>query len=185
MGINRIANVVFLIVGGLWASQTGCVERRMTIRSNPPGALVYVDDHHIGVTPASANFTYYGTRKIRLVKDGFETLTVMQAIPPPWYQFPPLDFVTENLIPGQIRDRREFTYQLVPQVVVPPEQLLDRAEQLRRGAHAASGTASPGPPAVRVNPPRSGPTTVPPEGPEPLPTPPPIGGQALPPLPPR
>src|ERR1700690_4113146 len=57
---------------------SGCVQRRMTIRSNPPGALVYVDDYEIGTTPVSASFTYYGTRKIRLVKDGYETLTVMQ-----------------------------------------------------------------------------------------------------------
>jgi hypothetical protein len=31
----------------------GCVQRRMTIRSNPPGALVYVDDYQIGTTPVS------------------------------------------------------------------------------------------------------------------------------------
>ena len=47
----------------LCASQSGCVERRLTIRSNPPGALVYVDDYTIGVTPVSTSFIYYGTRK--------------------------------------------------------------------------------------------------------------------------
>ena len=78
----------------------------MTVRSNPPGALLYVDDYEIGVTPVSTNFTYYGTRKIRLVKDGYETLTVMQSIPPPWYEYVPLDFVSENFVPGQIRDQR-------------------------------------------------------------------------------
>ena len=70
----------------------GCVQRRMTIRSNPPGALVYVDNHEIGVTPVSTSFLYYGTREIRLVKDGYETLTVLQPMLPPWYQIPPLDF---------------------------------------------------------------------------------------------
>ena len=57
----------------------------MTIRSNPPGALVYVDDYEVGITPISTSFIYYGQRRIRLVKDGYETLTVMQPIPPPWY----------------------------------------------------------------------------------------------------
>ena len=61
----------------------------MTIRSNPPGALVYVDDYTIGVTPVSTSFIYYGTRKIRLVKDGYETLTVMQPISPPWAKTTP------------------------------------------------------------------------------------------------
>jgi hypothetical protein len=110
---------------------TGCVQRRLTIRSNPPGALVYVDDYEIGTTPVSTNFTYYGTRRIRLVKDGYETLTVMQTIPPPWYEVVPVDFIAENLIPGEIRDHRTFDYQLTPQAVVPTEQLLSRAEGLR------------------------------------------------------
>ena len=53
----------------------GCVQRRMTIRSSPPGAMVYVDNQEIGTTPVSTGFTYYGTREFRLVKDGYETLT--------------------------------------------------------------------------------------------------------------
>jgi hypothetical protein len=111
--------------------QSGCVQRRMTIRTNPPGALVYVDDYEIGTTPVSTDFTYYGTRKIRIVKDGYETLTVMQPIPAPWYQYPPVDFITENFVPGQIRDQRILDYQLKPQMVVPTDQLLSRAESLR------------------------------------------------------
>lgn len=115
----------------LLPSQSGCVSRRMTIRSNPPGALVYVDDYEIGATPVSTNFTYYGTRKIRLVKDGYETLTVMQSIPTPWYQYVPIDLIAENFVPGEIRDSRVLDYQLKPQMVVPTDQLLSRAESLR------------------------------------------------------
>ncbi|MBN2577443.1 MAG: PEGA domain-containing protein [Pirellulales bacterium] len=184
--------LVFLCAGG-------CVQRRMTIRSNPPGALVYVDDYEnpIGMTPCSSNFTYYGTRKIRLVKDGYETLTVMQPIPEPWYEFPPLEFVAENLVPGEIRDQRVLEYQLTPQMVVPTDQLRARAEQLRGSVHAAANVP-PGalaPPSAAVSP-----GTVPsggvPPGPAevihtpPMLTPPPaspsgIGGQTVPALPPR
>jgi len=138
----------------LTAAAPGCVQRRMTIRSNPPGALVYVDDYEIGVTPVSHTFTYYGQRKIRLVKDGYETLTVMQNIRPPWYQYPVADFFAENLWPGEIRDERELTFNLAPQVIVPPDQLLGRAEELRRGVHASAGSA---PPPVRIGPPAGGP----------------------------
>jgi hypothetical protein len=52
----------------------------MLLRSNPPGATVYVDNQLIGVTPCATDFTYYGTREVRLVKPGFETLTVNQPI---------------------------------------------------------------------------------------------------------
>jgi hypothetical protein len=125
------------------AVQCGCVQRRLTIRSNPPGALVYVDDYPIGTTPVATDFVYYGTRKVRLVKSGYETLTVMQPIPAPWYQYPVIDFVSENLVPGEIRDERVVEYQLQPQVVVPSTQILERGENLR---HAAQGPPIPVPP---------------------------------------
>src|SRR5687767_2042073 len=54
---------------------TGCVRRRLTVRTNPPGAQVFVDDQEIGVTPCSASFIYYGTRKITVMKDGYKTET--------------------------------------------------------------------------------------------------------------
>ena len=127
---SMMAGVVLGVV--LLTAQSGCVQRRMTIRSNPPGAMVYVDDYELGPTPVSTDFTYYGTRKIRIVKDGYETLTVMQPVPTPWYQVPPADFISENFVPGQIRDQRMFDYQLKPQMVVPTEQLLARADGLRR-----------------------------------------------------
>jgi hypothetical protein len=169
----------------LCACQSGCVQRRMLVRSNPPGAIVYVDDYEIGTTPCAVNFTYYGTRKIRLVKDGCETLTVMQSIPAPWYEYPVVDFVSENLVPGEIRDQRVLDYQLRPQAVVPSEQLIARAEQLRRGIHAATGTTSqlPGG-AVRGPSPLAPPTLPPSAGPETIPTPPGVGGQPVHPLPP-
>ncbi|HWB08167.1 MAG TPA: PEGA domain-containing protein [Pirellulales bacterium] len=137
---------------------SGCVQRRITIRSNPPGALVYVDKYEIGKTPCSVAYTYYGTREIKLVRDGYETLTVMQWIPPPWYQIPPLDFVSENVVPAEIRDERTYTYQLVPTRVVPTDQLLGRAESLRRATQLERLAAPP--PAPR-RPPLAPPSSAP------------------------
>jgi PEGA domain len=137
------------------------VQRRLTIRSNPPGARVYVGDEEIGTTPVSTDFVYYGTRKIRLVKDGYETLVVNQPIPTPWYEIPPLDFVSENLVPGEIRDERIVNYQLVPLQPVPSDQLLGRAEQLR----ANSGVQPLGtvPPAIVVPSPAGAPISPTPQ----------------------
>lgn len=104
----------------------------MMVRTNPPGALVYVDNQLVGTTPCATDFVYYGTRELRLVKPGFETLTVNQPIPAPWYEIPPLDFASENLVPRKIQDFRTLSYNLTPQVIVPTEQLLDRGEELRR-----------------------------------------------------
>jgi hypothetical protein len=161
----------------------------MTIRSNPPGALAYVDDYEIGITPITTPFIYYGNRKVRLVKDGYETLTEIRPVRPPWYEVPPLDFVSENLLPGKLRDQRMLDFQLQPQAVVPTDQLLGRAEALRRGTAATTAEQrfasvpaappSPGAP-IRAPSPQPGPPLG---GPSPAAAPPP-GGQPLYPLPP-
>ena len=130
----------------------------MIIRTNPPGALAYVDDNEVGLTPVAVSPIYYGNRKIRLVKDGYETLTVIQAVPAPWYEFPPLDFFAENVVPGKILDKRTYDFQLRPQGVVPTDELLIRAENLRRGTHTLPGVATPG---YRINPPSPGQVLVP------------------------
>jgi hypothetical protein len=134
MRVMRPAACWLLSVALLSVCLPGCVRRRMTVLSDPPGALVYVDDQEVGVTPVSAPFTYYGTRKIQLVKDGYETLTVKQTFSPPWYEIPPLDFVSENLWPHETRDEQLVNFQLQPQQVLPTEKLLERAEGMRVGA---------------------------------------------------
>jgi hypothetical protein len=120
----------------LTVSQAGCVERRMIVRTNPPGALLYVDDYEVGITPCATSFIYYGTRKIRLVKDGYETLVINQPIPAPWYEYFPADFVAENVVPGHIRDIRVLTYDMHPAILVPNEQLGTRADALRAAVKA-------------------------------------------------
>lgn len=171
--VGHRAQALFVLII-LAASATGCVRRRLNVRTNPPGALVYVDNQQIGTTPCSVDFTYYGTREIRLVKPGYETLTVNQPIPTPWYEYIPLDFVSENLVPNKIRDNRTVTYDLAPQVIMPPQQLVERGNQLRQqalqfpvvpaGATVPVGatTIAPGTPIIAPGPaPMVAPTTVP------------------------
>ncbi|MGA2061272.1 MAG: PEGA domain-containing protein [Thermoguttaceae bacterium] len=165
-----------LLAALLLPAQSGCVERRMTVRTNPPGALVYVDDYEIGTTPVSTDFIYYGTRKIRIVKDGYETLTVMQPISTPWYEYPPVDFITENFVPGKIRDQRILDYQLKPQMIVPTDQLVSRAEGLRHANLVLpAGAVAPQPgvqaPVVQPGTPNAMPGTLPGTVPGPMPGP--------------
>ena len=68
-------------------------------------------------------------------KSGYETLTVLQPVRAPWYQWPGIDFFSEHFVPGKIYDDRLFNYNLQPSQVVPTEQLLERAEQLREEAN--------------------------------------------------
>jgi len=124
----------------LVVAASGCVRRRFTVRTNPPGAVLYVDNQEIGVTPVATKFTYYGTREIRLEKDGYEPVVQLHQFRTPWYQYPPLDFISENLVPWEIRDQRELDFEMVPLRITPPEELRARAEQLRSNTQAGFST---------------------------------------------
>lgn len=112
---------------------SGCVQRRMTIRSDPPGALVEVNGERLGLTPVSTDFTYYGTREITLSAPGYETLTVAQPVPPPWYQVPPFEFFADNLLPFRVTNRHDFVYRMRPKDprLDEEDQLLNRAQGFR------------------------------------------------------
>ncbi len=109
----------------------GCVERRFVIESDPPGALVLLNGQPLGTTPVDGYFTYYGNYTFTLVKDGYQTKQVDQRFRSPWYEIPPVDFVTENLYPGKVEDVRRFRVTLEPIIQVNPQQLLNEADQLR------------------------------------------------------
>jgi hypothetical protein len=131
----------------------GCVRRRLTVRSDPPGAMVSVDQQEIGVTPVSVPFTYYGTRNFVVSRDRYETAAASRTFHPPWYEWPGLDFLSENLWPFEVRDERVVEFQLQPKQLVQPDKLMRRAGDLRDSAR--SGVVAP------VPTPSSGPPTSP------------------------
>jgi hypothetical protein len=103
--------------------------------------VVSVDNQVIGTTPAASSFTYYGTREIRVEKDGYRTESLKQKISPPWYQFPGLDFISDTLWPWEIRDERIVDIEMVPQTLDTTENVLGRADQLRGQSRAGVITA--------------------------------------------
>ncbi len=131
-GLRALAIV---LAAGWLCSASGCVYRRLVVRSDPPGAQVILDGQEVGTTPAAIPFTYYGTRQLTLVKPGYETRTELVKIPAPWYQWMPIDFVSDNFLPRQVNDRHEIAWQLNPQGIVPQEKLQERADSLRSEAH--------------------------------------------------
>lgn len=110
---------------------TGCVERKFVITSDQPGAVVYRDGKLIGTTPLDYHFDYYGTYQFTLVKDGYARTHVMEEVDAPWYAYPPIDFVVENLYPGTVQDIRRLDYQLQPLQQARVDQLIANGEALR------------------------------------------------------
>lgn len=131
---------------------TGCVERRFVITTDPPGAVVLDEKNlRLGGTPADRQFTYYGKYRFTVMRDGYQTQIVEEDIKAPWYEWFLIDFFSENLWPGNIRDIRRIHVPLTPAQISPPEQVLQQAEQLRTRGQGI-GTAPPAPPVLPTQP---------------------------------
>jgi PEGA domain len=149
----------------LLAGSAGCVTRRFVITSDPPGAMVYREGQPIGPTPVEQPFVYYGKYRFRLVADGHEPLDVTPELVAPWYQFPGVDFVTENLVPFTFRDVQVLKFTLAPLQPVRPDDVQRRAEQLQE--RGRSIVVPPG--EQPAPPPRTAPISAPPSPGAPIP----------------
>ena len=113
---------------------TGCVERLISIRSNPPGATVYLDGELKGKTPVDVPYTWYGGRDVTLEMPGFVSITKRVDLDPPWWQCVPFDFVTDLLLPFTLTDRTELHFMMATETTrkADIEALKARAEELKK-----------------------------------------------------
>lgn len=113
----------------------GCVERILKIQTEPPGALVVVNDEEVGLSPVKVSFLWYGDYDLVFRKTGYETLKTRYRVDAPWYQWPPIDFVVETLLPGTIRDERELPTFALREATAPAiADVVERAETARERA---------------------------------------------------
>jgi len=131
--LNSRAVVVSSLIVCL-ALVAGCVERELTITSEPAGALVYFADEEIGRTPMTVPFTWYGDYEVILRLAGYQTLHTHTNINPPIYDIWPWDLVSQTMVPWTYHCRVERHYQLDPLTLPPDEELRHRADQLRTRA---------------------------------------------------
>jgi hypothetical protein len=112
------------------------VERLVALHTDPPGATAYLDGEKVGITPCEAPYTWYGTRDLVLELRGYHLVREQIRLAPPWWQIPPIDFITDALIPFTIRDRLSISHVLEQAPVSREErdEVLRRAEELRRKA---------------------------------------------------
>ena len=108
----------------------GCVERKLTINTEPQGALVILNDEEIGESPVTVNFNWYGDYWVRISKEGYETLNTHRNLKTPWYDGFPFDFFA-MLNPKRTVDSYEWTFELAPQKYPTREELIQDAEELK------------------------------------------------------
>jgi len=125
---KKLLLLAALISLALAASQ-GCVERELFIKSDPPGAMVFVDGIPRAVTPLSVPFDSYGTRDIELRLGNYKVHCEQIDVNPPWYMIFPLDFFSEVLIPFTCVDSHVIDVKLEK---IPDDAFEDQEEILKR-----------------------------------------------------
>ncbi len=123
--LSRISLPVIAIC--LAGCVAGCVCRTLKITTEPPQALVYLNDQEVGRSAVETDFLWYGDYDVTIRKEGYQTLQTHWNITAPWYQRIPLDFFFEVLWPGRLHDVHERRYVLLPTQPVDPEALIERA----------------------------------------------------------
>lgn len=114
----------------------GCLERRLNITSEPPGALVWVNDVELGRTPVEADFTFYGEYDVRVQLEGYEPIRRQMTASQPMYEYPPFDLVA-GALPVDFENVVKWHFDLQPSLenTQTPEEfekgLLERARGTR------------------------------------------------------
>ena len=145
----EVVRSVLLI--GILAVLSACVERRVFVRTEPEGAVVRINGDAIGRSPATWHFHQYGKVVVEAELEGHEPAQRMVELDAPWYQWPVIDFFADIVVPWTIRDDREVAIRLEP---VPPageteeqrERRVQRAmSELEEGAARLRAEARAGP----------------------------------------
>jgi hypothetical protein len=128
-----------IVAALLTALSAGCVERQLTIVTEPSDAVVWLNDEEVGTTPVTVNFNWYGDYNVRIEKDGYAIVNTHRLLERPAHDKFPLDFVAEVLTPERIVDEYLWSFTLDPFEPAPSEELVRAADAMRRRADAELG----------------------------------------------
>lgn len=117
----------------------GCVERKLTIVTEPQGAVVWLNDEEIGTTPVTVNFNWYGDYRVQIEKNGYETLNTNRLLERPLHDRVGFDFFAEVLWPGRIVDEYTWDFTLEPYRQPDSAQLIEKADAMRTRAENELG----------------------------------------------
>ena len=123
-------NLPLVITVACLLTALGCVEQKITITSEPSGALVYVSDQEVGHTPVTIPWTWVGDYAITLRMEGYQTLKTHADLKPTAYEVPPVDFFAE-LLPHTFSDQRYLHFKMEKLVLPSNEELLLQAQKMR------------------------------------------------------
>jgi hypothetical protein len=84
-----------VLAGGCVLCAGGCLERTICVTTDPPGALVWINDVEVGRTPLETDFTYYGDYDVRVRREGYEPIVTHAKANTPIQEMPGIDLLAE------------------------------------------------------------------------------------------
>lgn len=122
----------------------GCVERRLLVRTDPPGADVTINGERVGRAPVQWRFDHYGDVLVEVEKAGYEPARQVVKLRSPWYQKPGIDFFSDVLLPVRVQDEHQVELRMEPMHRLTPGEIergvsetTRAADRLRREAEAS------------------------------------------------
>ncbi len=112
---------------------SGCVERLISVRTEPSDAAVFINGKLVGETPLEHEIDFYGVVDIVVRREGHVSQRTRVELEAPWHQTFPIDFFAEFLVPWTIRDQHEVSVTLE---TLPLEYDSALVEQLKARAQA-------------------------------------------------
>jgi hypothetical protein len=148
MSSKGIVSIALIAVFAVFCFCSGCVERKLTIVTEPPGALVALNDEEIGTSPVTVGFEWYGDYSVRISKDGYQTLNTHQKLKRPLRDVAPFDLLAD-MFTTKI-DEYTWTFKLEPHQQIQKDELIKSATGFRKEALAEPNTAAKKPAAKKT-----------------------------------
>ncbi len=144
--------LLLVCLGALGAC--GRQQRTLSVTTEPPGAMVWVNDVQLGRSPCESDFTFFGTYDVRLTLEGYEPIATKAEAEVPFVEQPVIDLIAAA-IPGTRRTRIEWHFVLTPVAEqtgdrnAAEDALTERAKALRERMNAPAPTSPTAPAAER------------------------------------
>ena len=130
MLVRKLPVVGLAVFCVLFCLCTGCVERKITIITEPAGAIVSLNDEEIGASPVTVGFEWYGDYSVRITKQGYQTLNTHQDLKRPLRDRAPFDLFDDIL--SKRTDEYTWRFKLEPYKQLEKEQMIEDAKKLQK-----------------------------------------------------
>jgi hypothetical protein len=130
MSVWKLQNIALIILFILICFCVGCVERKLTIITEPSGALVALNDEEIGISPVTVGFEWYGDYSVRITKDGYQALNTHKNLKRPLRDVAPFDLLDDTI--NTRADEYTWTFKLEPYQEPNKAELIEDALKMKK-----------------------------------------------------